>query len=195
MTSKNTEKQLMQFLRERKLTSAFKRYKKIRYGRKLKIIIDGVNKNILVYKKNNKTIIADRYTLKTLATTKRFNLRNINKGFKEKIVIRNGKKFRTTPVKLKVIDTIKFKNTVHNDRTFALKKKVGKLFMSVTFIGKHKERKTVEGGSRKLRLLKVKSQYNIAFNEAFKGAWSQVNFSPQDWIINWVHYSYVETRK
>ena len=46
-----------------------------------------------------------------------------------------------------------------------------------------------------LRLLNVEGQKKIAFNQAFQGALSQINFSYETFRINWMHFSYFIEKK
>ncbi len=98
-------------------------------------------------------------------------------------------------IKLKELTRTPLTNVVQIDRSAPLTKKVGKIFINVTFIGKQKERFTVEGGSRELRLLGTNSQRKIAFDQAFAGALSLIQFSYETFIINWVHFSYFIPKK
>jgi len=137
-------------------------------------------------------------TLKTLGTTKRFNTKNIEQGFKEKFTTRRiGKrtfKTKTTSIKLTTISSERIKNTdvTREFRTRSRRGTVGKLKVNITFVGKGK-RKTVSGYSQQLRDLSDSGQLAEAYDEAFSGALSLIDFSYDYYLVNYVHYSYRRT--
>lgn len=195
MKKKSLPNNVKRFLRERKLLKSYKRFQKIKRSRKIKVSVDGESKILLVYKEKGRTILANPYTLEKLATTKRYNIKNIEQGFKEKLTLKQGKKTKTTPIKLKIIKKTYYDKTIHTERSFPLRKAIGKIFLSATFYGSRGIKTTTEGGSQTLRLLSSNTEREKSFEEAFRGAWGQVNFSPQDWVINWIHYNYVRPKK
>ena len=200
---KNTrEIQFKKFLKERKLTSSFRKFQKIKKKRNFEVVVDGERKFLTAYKKGNKTIIADRLSLRTLATTKKFNLTNVMSGFKsKKITSKFGGKIikkQTTPIKLKEVRREVLKNFSLVEKSNPIRKRVGQIYISVTFWkGKEESptaKQTVEGGSRKQRQLINNRNKRIAFDEAIKGAWSQVRFSPDGYRVNYIHYAYYINR-
>lgn len=203
------------FLRERNLLTTFNRFKRLK-GIKKKTIMteqDGISQRLVIHKRGKRLIIRDAFSLRVLATTKRFNFKNILNAFSQKketsyvlSIPHKGKKrdgfIKKNILKLKELTRIPLTNVVQVDRLTPLRKKIGKLFINVTFISKSKlglpaERITVEGGSRKLRLLNVEGQREIAFNQAFQGALSNpaITFSYDTFIINWIHFSYYIAKK
>jgi len=231
-------------LQNKNIKKAINQYNKIKWKKTLVVNIDGHEKKIITHKKGNKTIVRDFNTLNILATTQKYNTRNIQKGFLNHITtttktitrIRGGIKKVTYPdqksyisktgekrvkkgkalityiggtkvkekvtttkiqkgIKLKLLFTEKYENVKVEHRQTALRKKFGKLFMSVTFKGKNNQIKVVEGGSQTTRILSRHNERTKALNEAFKGALSLINFSYDTFQINWVHYAYYSNTK
>lgn len=185
------EQKILDFLEERNLTPTFKRFQKLKKVRKrhLKIEIDGVPQRLLVYKNKKTTFILDAFTLKNLATTTKYTPKNIEKGFELKEI--KNKKFSILKrdINLKNVNTTVLTNNIQIERSRPIKTKMGKLFLNVTFFGKGHQQ-TSEGGSRKVKNLGIPSEKKIAFDEAFKGALSYIDFSYETYRINWIHYTY-----
>lgn len=205
-------KDIKNFLRERNLLTAFKRFQKIKRSKRLKIDVDGTVLDVTIYKKGDKTIVADSLRLKTLATSKKYNTKTIIGQLKkrEKVtskvikagLTRTGIKIKTK-IKTPKIKIKEIKRTLLSDksgiilieRQTPLRSRLGKLWINVTFIDKKDNKKIVEAGSATQRFLHKEDNRQKAFNEAMKGAFSQINFSPKEIIINWVHYAYYEQDK
>lgn len=197
------EKRLLRrFIKEKNLLETFNRFRRIA-GIKTKeftVKQDEQSHRLVAFRKGDKTIVLDAFSLRVMATTKRFNLQSIERGsqqtkarktrFGKKIFIQNQ-----VVVKLREIARTPLTNVIAVDRTTWLAKKLGKLFISVTFTGEKGEKFVAEGGSRQLRLLNFQQERTKAFNEAFRGALGQVPFSYKDFIINWIHYSYFIQKK
>lgn len=207
-TQKN-ERVARDFLRERNLLVTFNRFKRIKSIKKIRITTeqDDISQRLVIHKRGDKLVIRDAFSLRVLSITKKFNFRTIRNAFqmrKEKSIVfknRAGQDkqgiLRENVLKLKEITRIPLTNVIQVDRSAPLRRKVGRLFINVTFIGKRGQRITVEGGSNRPRLLNVISQQRIAFNEAFRGALGNVvvDFSYESFIVNWIHFSYFEEKK
>lgn len=180
-----------------------KRKKGIGYSRTYGLLLDDRKKGITVYNrgkgKKRVTVVADATTLKTMLTTRKYNTSNILQGFNTGIV--RGKFFgrdkiehRVRELNLKVIESVPLKNVFVRRYTKAREMKIGQVYTSITFISGEGKSVTVEGGSRRKRLLSDDNEVRTAFNEAYKGALGNaaINFSPKRHIVNWVHYSYYE---
>lgn len=196
MATKSEINQIKGFLRERKLIRVYNRYQKIKPYRKRKFTIQyhNVKKQLLVYKKKDKLYIVDQRTLKTLATTKKYNLNNIKaelstpKLTKKKIANRQFD-YLGNKIRLREVQRVRLTNFTQIDRTTPLRMKNGKLFMSVTFF-KGNTKTTKEGGSQRRRNMSISSEHRKSFDEAFGGALSQIDFSYDHYRVNWIHYSY-----
>ncbi len=210
-----SNKQIRSFLRERKLLGAFQRSQRIKRKINFQTTIDGHKRDLIAYKKNGKTIVADKFSLRTVATTTRYNTRNVQNVIKNRVVVirkigrrskvgikanekqkigDTSKPFKTSTLKLNEVSRTFFEKSLHVRRTRPLRNKIGKLDISVTFFGKNKERFTAEGGSARTRLLTDKKELNKSFNEAFRGALSFITFSYERFEINWMHFSYTLKR-
>lgn len=183
------------FLRQRGLTKAFNRFRAIRKypKRTIEIDRDGIRRKLLVYKRNKRLVIADFFTLKTQATTSKYNLSNIRAALAQSVTKQKksiGAPLRTPLISLKNHRTTPLKNTDLLELNKPLRGKVGRLFINVTF-KKGEIKQTVEGGSRGSRALNITSEFRKAFDEAFTGALSQLKFYNWDaYKVNWIHYAY-----
>jgi len=177
------------FLKERGLKKAFNRYKKIKYKKTEIINLDGRKTKILIYKKNNKTIIADHRTLKTMVTTKKYNLSNYKKALQTNLVPTKDGFRRERNLKFNFLYTDRMKNVEINRYEKPRRGKVGKVFVSIT-AHKGKRSKTVEGGSRKTRLLTIAKEREVATQEAINGALSRLPFYGDNYTVNWVNFVY-----
>jgi hypothetical protein len=163
-----------------------------------KAVVDGRPMHLYAYKSKNKTIVRSREDNRIILQSKKHNTNNIQRLFnekseKEQTIKRNGKDitFRLKEVRYREIEKTKLTGgkTMFITRGSALKKSVGQVFISVTFI-KGSQKYTAEGGSNSQRLLNIKEEREKAFDEAYKGALSQCPFSPDKAVVNWVHYAY-----
>lgn len=196
--TKRERKLLKKFITERGLRGSFRRYRNIKRSIKFDVKIDDTPERLIAYRRKDRTIVADRFTLKTLATTKRFNLANIQLAFKKKSF--NVKQFKSNKIpafvqskyilELREISKTRMTNVFHVQRTRALKTLRGQIYIKVAFRSKSGAFRIVEGGSQILRDLSIKSEKQKAFEEAFNGASSQAGFSWDDFEIIWVHYAY-----
>lgn len=230
LTSKFNRSNLTQkqFLAKETKTVEFNRAKRIDRLSKLKVNIDGESKVLGVYKKKgkfgyfkrkglfgyykrkDKTIIIDPKTYKTLATTNRYNTKNVIKGFKETHDKRTysglttwakGKELEK-PVKrdieLKKSERdIKLKNiyskpindfTDYVERDSIIRNKSGKISMSVTFI-KGKKRKEVIGYSSEGLVYNESDRDKLTF-QAWRVCVAQIDFSYDSYNVNWIRYGY-----
>ncbi len=204
MMNSNDTKLLRKFLKERGLTKTFNRSKKIKRKTKANINIDGTLIKVIVHKSKGKTVIRDFNSLNILATTTKYNTRNFKKGLqlKTREVKRKTKKGKTIietiisrDIKLKELFTEIKANVLIKHKQTPLRTKFGKIFMSVSFYHKGKLKCIKEGGSQKTRILSRAKERKIAIDEAFKGAVSQINFSFDNFKINWIHYVYYYSRR
>ena len=199
--SKRENKLLKKFITERGFRGSFRRYKNIKRTVKFDVKFDDTSEQLIAYRRNKRTIVADRFTLKTLATTKRYNLANIQNAFRKKTF--NVKRFKSKKIpefkmsrydlQLKEISRTKLTNVFHTERTTFLKTLRGQLYIKVAFKSRSGGFAVVEGGSQKLRDFSGKdgeSNRQKAFEEAFNGASSQAGFSWDDFEIIWIHYAY-----
>lgn len=190
-------KRLKRFLKDRgikELTSrnqklAFKRYEKIGKSIRYEVNIDGQKRVIIAHKRKDKVVLRDFYTLDVLASTKRYKLTKI--PFNKKLVIRENVKYLEYPIKLRYLRRIPLtkKELVYYSRS---QRGAGQIYLNITFTSRHRSM-TVEGGSRRPRSMKVFSERNRAYDEAFQGALSQIDFSYEDYTINWLYYAYYES--
>ena len=197
------EKQLLRrFIKERNLLETFNRFRRIS-GIKTKEFTakqDGQSHRLVAFKQGDKTIVLDAFSLRVMATTKKFDLQSIERGLQQTFTKKRrfGKKIfvqSAVAVKLREISRTPLTNVIVVDRTSPLSRKLGKIFVSVTLISDKGERFTAEGGSNQLRLLNSESERTKAFNEAFNGAVGQAPFYSKNFIINWIHYSYFIGKK
>jgi len=201
--SKKQEKLARKFLRERNLLTSFNRFKRISPKRKKAIMIqqDGLSQNVLAFRRGNKVIIVDKFSLRTLATTKRFNLNQIESALQTRKLVKKmfGKKVFDTKIsllKLKELSRVPLTNVIQIERNAPLRKKVGRMFVSFTFTSEQNEVVTVEGGSQIVRTLISREDREKAFNEALNGAKSQLPFyNPKRTVVNWIHFSYFLPKK
>ena len=187
---------MQKFLRERNLTAAYRRDKAIKYKRRFNVDVDGEKVQVVAYRKNNKTIIADARTLRTLSTTKRYNTKTFIKGLipKERIKNINNRpvKISEPDIKLDHVKRTRHKN-FYLEHTKKKRNLVGQLILNITFSATKNGRKikrTVEASSTGSKFLKNKSAYTRAYNEAFTRCVSQINFSYDDYKVNFEHYTY-----
>lgn len=167
--------------------------------KKVEATQNGVKLRLLAFREKGKTKVLDFQTLKQVAVTTRYTPKNIRQGIETS---KTGKKrigkedviVKRPDVRVSLIEREFTPNFFQTVRQFPLKKKLGKVFLSVTFF-KGNNRMTVEGGSRRLRNLSSAREFRMSYDEAFKGAMSQINFSYERFVINWVHYSYFLPRK
>lgn len=210
MASKNTlnKRRLFQsFLRERGLQTIFRRFNKLsqRKRKSVTLQVGGENRPAVAFKTKNRIIFRDPQSLAIISSTSKFKrLKDVPQFFRflerdksEFLGIKTtnnvGKfkpQFRRTDVSREI-----FKNTVHVETLRPLRKKVGKIFLSITFfkgssLDRATSKVTFEGGSRKLRLLTDRSQRQEAFDEAFQGALSFLNFSYDGFVVNRIRFFY-----
>jgi len=191
-------KNFRKFLKERNLTAIYNRYSKIKRKKIETVTINDIKKRIVIYKKNNKTYIADYQTLKVLATTKKYNTKTVINGLKSRNIsinktTKSGKKIIvhkvTKDIKLKEIYREELTNTIFIKRQIPLRKaNIGRLVLTITFIGKNT--RVTEIGISRTRLLGKKSQYLIAFDEAFFMASAKAGFSWDTYIIQSETFDY-----
>jgi len=190
-------KRLQKFLRDRgikELTSrkqklAFGRYEKIGKHVRYEVNIDGQKRVIIAHKRKDMVILRDFYTLDVLATTKRYKLTKIR--FEKKLVIRQNVKYLEYPIKLRYLRRIPLtrKELVYYSRP---QRGAGQVYLNITFSSRYRSM-IAEGGSRRPRSMKVFSERNRAYDEAFQGALSQIDFSYEDYTVNWLYYAYYES--
>jgi len=205
MTSKTTEKQLRKFLKERNLQKSFRVFQSIKGKRRRRINInfEGEKKELLVFKRKKKLIIADAFTLRTLATTTKFNIKNVEKGFipskktrKFSVVNSRGEVIKglfrkSAPIKLKVTDTtlLRKTNSFKVTRTRAISQRFGRVLLNITFF-KGRIHQTVEAESFSFLVVNKKNDKAQAFKEAYRRCVSQISFSYETFIINHVRFVY-----
>lgn len=191
------------FLRQRNLLSTFNRFKKIRSLKKKSFTVeqDDISHRLVALKRGNRIIVLDAFSLRQLATTKRFNLNTIQRAFEGREVRTRkfgSKTFQAVKnkVSLSEVTRIPLVNVVEIQRRTALRKKVGRIYMSVTFTSEKGDVQTTEGGSRQPRLLSDIGERDKAYEEALFGAKSKLAFyDVKDFIINWIHFSYFIEKK
>jgi len=185
------------FLKERGLLQAFKRAKNLERQKKITVEQDGRKQSLILtrelYKKQKTTVIRDFFSLRKLGSSKR-SIKSTESDLKtraEKTSFLFGKQLKTNFYKkrLNEIQRTPLTNFVLNERTNPYRKKLGQMYIDVTFYAKGKKR-TVEGGSHSPADLSIKSNKLRAFNEAFAGALSLIDFSYETFRINFIHYSY-----
>ena len=184
------------YLTRKRLTYSFKKDKTIKRRVRFSSTIDDDKRNLISYRKNNKTVLADAYTLREITRTKKYSTRNIKFAInlrRQEIKTLDGKQAKVNEriLKLNTLRRTRTENYLRIDRSTPLKK-IGRLIANITFIGRLGQRATSEGGSASYRDLTIERQYNIALKEAIRGAWASPNirFSPKDFYVNWIQYRY-----
>lgn len=190
------------FLKERGLFTAFQRAKRIKKATRAEITQDDRKQVILLERRTfagddklirKKTIIRDFFSLRVLGTSKK----NINQTLSDlkvkdkKAYNFSGKRFTSNFYKKRLIENrrIPLNNVILVERTRNLGRKFGQIYLNITFY-KNETRKNVEAGSHSPSDLSDKNNRNIAFDEAFKGCLSQIDFSYDRYEVNWIHYAY-----
>lgn len=215
----NNLKDIMRFLQKRNLITAYKRFRKIKRSTRTKISVDGNVLDVTIYKKGDKTVIADTLTLKTLATSTKYNTRSIRKVIDKKVrtrvvkvdnnrfkqglnykstgLINNDRSINNNIIKIKELRRTSLSlKTDLVERSTPLYKKEGLLWIDITFYkhnlmtGQVIRKKRVQMGSGKQYLLYISSERQKAFDKAFNLAISQLDFSPTGYKIHWIHYAY-----
>lgn len=189
------------FLRERDLTTVFRRFQalKRRKRKAINIFVGGEERPVVAFKTKKRIIFRDPQNLAVVSSTSRFRkLKDVPVFFQ--VFERNRKEFlnielkqggvfkpqfRRTDVKREI-----FKNTIHFETVRPLARKVGKIFISVTFF-KEGKKQTVEGGSRKNRLLTDPKDRQDSFDEAFIGSLDGLDFyNWEKFEVNWIRFFY-----
>lgn len=159
-----------------------------------------------VYKKGKYTYVRDRRDNSLIAKSSKFNTQNIHAGMKisstKKLIPRfyssayseirgDNVSIQKPLVNIGIIKTEKrglgYKYTSYRKPPKSII--YAQMILNITFSGKMKQVKTVEAQSS-MQDVHVLAMRKKMFDEAFKGCWSQINFSPDQILINWMHYEY-----
>jgi len=210
---RKTSRNFQNFLKERDLQTIYRRFISLKGKRKKELLINvgGENRPAIAFRTKNRILFRDPKSLALLSSTTKvrklndvpqiFKIREFNRRKFLDIKIKNGingvflPQFRRTDVKREI-----FKNTIHFETVRPLQGKVGKIFLSITFFkvnstGRKVESITLEGGSRQNRLLTDRLERQKSFNEAFKGALSQLNFSYDGFTVNTIRFFYKQPKE
>jgi len=185
-----TTKSSLSFLRKKGLVNEFRRYRKYNRTYRFKYNAADVTKGGYLSKRGNQTVILDdkfRVIGKSKDSIKQ--IRNNSDSFKIKDVgdgrferkynyeFRRENKFIYNNKKVKTV-TNKPKSS-----------KLGKVGITLRAF-KGNQRITVSGGSRALRDLSKSSSRKKALDEAERGAWGQIPFSPDKIEVVNIEYTY-----
>ena len=174
----NTNRKLNKFLDERGLKKSYRKYQKIKYKRRQKLVIDGERLNVYIYKKKGKTHVVNAYDLKEIVTTKKYNTKQVGKQLE---------KNNLTP---KFISQIRYKNFTLERSKSIRRTKVGQVLVNLTAT-KGKQKQTVEEMTGFTVPLVSKNERVRAEQKAVERCMAQLNFyDPSDIQINFIHYIY-----
>lgn len=201
-----TKKQRM-FLKERGLLKSFRRYEKIKRPEKVRVYRDGEKQDYLIYRKNNKTVVARAYDVKKVYSSRKDKKEVISLLGKKKETTAHIKeaswkdkqgndiyysskeiKTKSPSILLDVVRTERFNNFYreHSDRA---RRRRGTIFLNITFFNAKKTKKqTVEADSGEDHNLRTDK--SLAWQQAFRRCAAQVNFSWDDYTVNYEHYVY-----
>jgi len=204
------EKEIRQFLRERKLTASFNKWQSIKRLKKRVIDVsysnyDGSVKRgkVYVYRQKNKTVFRDFETLLIVAKSKRklsesikaaftrtetfkpFKVRgwDVNYSFKDaKLKLKNVSKTQSYNQALERLRTVERRNTIR-------RKMQGMIVCDLTYVAGNGKRKRIQIRS-KLTFLGDKKVRDKLIGDNISNGSGLAGFSPVDVIINGIWFEY-----
>jgi len=204
------QKEIRQFLRERKLTASFNKWRSIKRLKKRVIDVsysnyDGTIKRgrVYVYRQKNRTVFRDYETLLIVAKSKRklsesikaaftrtetfkpYKVRGWDVGysFKDvKLKLKNVSKTQSYNQALERLRTVERRNTIR-------RKMQGMVVCDLTYVASNGSRKRIQIRS-KLTFLGNKQTRDKLVNENISNGSGLAEFSPVDVIINGIWFEY-----
>jgi len=208
MTGTITPK-MRQFLKERNLLKAYRKYSTIRKKEKFEIRRDESRISVVAYRKGRYTYIAREYDYEVLARTKYSvpKAKALISSRKQRIIKIKASSWEDTAgqtvnyggtnaitdvsqIKLKSFKRDKF-NNFYREHSDQVRKRRGMVVLNITFYAQldHKGMKqTVEAESGKD--FNLKTSFDEAWQRAFRRCAAQVSFSWKDFRVNSMHYAY-----